>query len=320
MTTNILITCPTRPVLIDKLSAAEVSIEHRADIDYDQLMDIIADYDIIVVSTSIDIDKALIDKATRLKIIGRLGSGLDHIDTVAARDQGILILSTPQANSRAVAEHVLGMILSHQHHICRAQHEVKQGLWRRTPNTGIEILDKKIGIIGYGNNGSLTAKLLSDVGMQVSVYDPYVEYLQVEGITFYTDIKSLLADIDFLSFHVPLTSETHHYFSAELTRHLTRPLTLINISRGEVVDTAHLLAMLESHTVTSALLDVIENERAAIHQGTWPATDPLEKQLRSHPRVLITPHIAGYSHESKEKMSSQLADKILNNLGSNKKN
>ncbi len=312
---KIIITCPSQEVLTQPWQNLKVHIDHEPHIDYEQLSQRIADYDAMVISTSVLIDKPLLQKAHKLKVIGRLGSGLDHIDLSYAASEGIKIISTPEANSRAVAEHVLAMMLSYHNNICKAQREVKSGNWLRNPNMGTQLHDKHIGIIGYGHNGSLTAQLLHAIGMQVKVYDPYVTYPQSSQIRFVDTMQELMTDIDFLSFHVPLTDETYHYFSRDIIKKATKPLVLINISRGEVVDTEALLEALDQEKILAALLDVIEDEKTQIENEVWVPKNEAQIKLREHPKALITPHIAGYSYEAKTAMNQILGRKMADFLG-----
>ncbi len=310
MTTSVLIACPCHSVLTDRLESAGLRVVHRPDITYSEALEIVSEYEIMVISTSISIDRPLIDRAQQLRVLGRLGSGLDHIDQKVLAERDILLLSTPEANARAVAEHVVGMLISYTKNISRAEQEVHEGIWRREANRGQEIEHKKVGIIGYGNNGSLTAGLLRALGMQVKVYDPYV-YEVAEGLEICQTLDALMEDIDFLTFHVPLDEETHHYLDHELIAKSSRPFVVINISRGEIVDTGALLEALDRGDIRAALLDVIENEKGEINNQTWQPNDDIQKQLRDHPQVYITPHIAGYSIEAKYKMSEIMAVKIL---------
>ncbi len=306
-----MISCPVQDVLTTSLERAGYSIDYDPEISYTELQSCIESYDILIISTSIPIDKDLLERAKSLKAIGRLGSGLDHIDLDYARQKGIEIISTPESNSRAVAEHVLSMLLSYNTHLCRAQREVKDGVWLRSPNTGTELLHKKIGIIGFGHNGSLTARLLSSIGMEVKVYDPYVDIQTTEKIQIAESLEELLSDIDYLSFHVPLSSETHYYFDKSLIDLTQRPFVLVNISRGEVVNTQDLIEGLEAEKIQAALLDVIEDEKKQIQNEVWIPKDEVQQELKSHPRVFISPHIAGYSFEAKYAMNKILADKLL---------
>ncbi len=313
MKTKALITCPCDDILIDNLREAQTDVRYSPDISQQELLEVVGDFEILVISTSIVINKVLIENANKLKIVGRLGSGLDHIDTEALAAAGIKLFSTPSANARSVAEHVAGMLLSYTKNITRAEIEVKEGKWYREANRGTEIENKNIGIIGYGHNGSTTAKLLLAMGMNVKVYDPYIQASD-NRIQFCETLDELMLDIDFLSFHVQLNSETHHYLDKTLITKASRPFVVINISRGEVVDSQALLDALEAGDVRAALLDVIENEKAQVRDFKWTPKSSVQRSLQNNPDVWITPHIAGYSQEAKFKMSHQLSLMLVHEI------
>lgn len=303
---TVIITGKAHPFLTDTLQQKGFEVLYLPAISYTELAERIPAAEGLVVTTRIRVDRALLEKATGLKWIGRLGSGMELIDTDYAAERGIRCESSPEGNRNAVAEHMLCVLLSLLNHIHTARDEVKQGIWHRDENRGTELCGKTIGIIGYGNTGKRFAELLRPFEVTILAYDKYkygfggayVKEASLEQVCRYADV---------ISFHVPLSPETIHMADAAFFRQLERRPYFLNSSRGAVVQLELLLQALEENRISGAGLDVLENE----NPGSWTAEEKqLLDRLMARPDVIITPHIAGYSHEAFFKMAAILLQKL----------
>ena len=308
-TNNIIITAPVADFLIERLAAAGYNVAYHPVIIYDELISSIEKIEGLVVTTRVKDDRKMIDAGINLKWIGRLGSGMELIDEDYAASKGIKCISTPEGNRNAVAEHALGLLLNLTNNISKSFQEVKNSLWLRIENTGIEVAGKTVGIIGYGNNGSAFARLLEPFNVTVLACDKYKTNFGKDYVK-----EASLAEIqeyaDVISLHVPHTSENHHLANKAFFKACRRRPFFISTCRGKVTDTAALVNAIKENQIAGAALDVLENEQLQTYTAS---ENQLFEFLCSQPNVIITPHIAGYSYEAFRKMSEILLSKL--NIG-----
>ncbi len=301
----VIITAKCHPWLIEKL-AEKYWVDYEPAITYETLA-AGTKAEGLILTTRLRIDAALIDAAPNLKWIGRLGSGLELIDVAYAESKGIRVYSSPEGNSNAVGEHALGLLLALLNRISWSHNEVKQHLWLRDENRGTELSGKTVGIIGFGNTGNAFARLLQPFGVTVLGYDK-VRYGFARDHIKEASLEQIQRYADVISFHVPLTEETTNRVNADFISNLKNAPILLNTSRGKVIDLNALQKGLQKGLVGGAGLDVIANEKPA----TWTETDKtMINWLTSQPNVILTPHIAGYSHEAFLKMAQVIYRKIF---------
>ena len=263
----------------------------------------------IIIRSKINIDKNIIDKATNLKFIARVGSGMENIDVKYAKSKGIACLNSPEGNRDAVGEHVLGMLLALFNNLCRANNQIRKGIWLREENRGIEIKGKTIGIIGYGNMGTAFAKRLKGFEANIIAYDKYKFDYSDEYVTENT-LEQIFKKSDILSLHVPLTEETTYMINNEFINKFKKNIYIINSSRGKVVKTNDLVKNIKSGKVSGVALDVIEYENISFESLQKDNFPNAFQYLINSDNVVLSSHIAGWTIESKIKLSKVLVDKI----------
>jgi len=270
----------------------------------------ISDYDGLIIRSRFAIDKHFLDKATNLKFIGRVGAGLENIDCDYAESKGIHLISAPEGNRNAVGEHALGMLLSLFNKLNKADIEVRQGKWLREDNRGVELEGKTVGLIGYGNMGKAFAKKLRGFNVEVLCYDikPNVGDDNAKQIS----LSDLQEKADVLSLHTPQTELTVNMVNAKFINAFKNPFWLINTARGKSVVTEDLVESLKSGKILGAGLDVLEYEKTSF-ENLFSSNTPMAFQyLIQAENVLLTPHVAGWTIESKEKLAQIIVNKIAN--------
>lgn len=305
---KVLIAAPVHPVLLEDLESAGYTLERSESITQALAYELIADCVGLITSTRLNVDRPLLDAAPRLRWIGRMGSGMEVIDVAYASEKGITCFSSPEGNCNAVAEHALGMLLSLTKKITSSHQEVKEGKWIRDANRGIELEGKTIGIIGFGHTGQAFARKLSVFDMQILVYDKYKIIREPAYVTPCPTLDRIIEESDIVSFHVPLQEDTYHYFNEDFCRKMRKNFFLVNTSRGSVVDIFAVEKGLKQEKIAGACLDVLEEEPLDRMSG---ASRESVSNILKQSNVIITPHIAGYSHESLYKMSKALSGKIV---------
>lgn len=293
------------PVFISIVKDAGLEVDYRPDMTYEEALGCIASYQGLVVRSKFNVRSEFIDRAKELKIIARAGAGVDNIDSEYAGRKNIQLISAPEGNCDAVAEHMLGMILSLSNKLRIGDTEIRQGLWKREENRGFELGGKTIGLIGYGNNGQAMARKLSGFGVQVLAYDKYrTDYSD----TFAKEatMKELFENVDILSLHIPLTSETKAMVDGRFIAQFKKPIYLLNGSRGEIVAMEAIIEALKSKKIAGAAFDVLPIEKfPGLYSTGW------FEALKKYPNVVLSPHVAGWTVESYYKIAKILAKKVV---------
>lgn len=304
----------THPVLPEKLVTAGLDCDYRPEINRKLAEKIIHLYDGIIIRSKFPLDNSLLSMAVKLKFIGRVGSGLENIDVEFAKSRNIVCYNAPEGHRDATGEHAVGLLLALLNNICKANNEIRSGQWFREVNRGLEVMGKTIGIIGYGNTGRCFARCLSGFNARILAYDKYQFNYSDQFVT-ESVMQDLFDDCDILSLNIPLTEETHYLVDHRFISRFKKNIYLINISRGKIINTAELVSNLKTGKILGAALDVLEYEKSSfeeLHRSKLPDT---YQYLLENPRVLLTPHIAGWTHESNKRLAEVMADKIISSFG-----
>ncbi|WP_350289139.1 2-hydroxyacid dehydrogenase [uncultured Croceitalea sp.] len=296
-------------LLIEELSALGFENHEDYTSSKKEIQKKIKNYDGIVIRSRFPIDTEFLDAATNLKFIGRVGAGMENIDVSYAKQKNVFLANAPEGNRNAVAEHSLGMLLSLMNQMYKAHREVRKGKWDREGNRGTELDGKTVGIIGYGNTGKAFAKKLQGFDVEIICYDI------IGGVgddnARQVGILELQQKADVISLHVPQTELTIGMVNTEFINAFQNPFWLLNTARGKCVITADLVEGLKSGKIVGAGLDVLEYEKKSFDFEDWFANKPKPfKYLRKASNVLLTPHVAGWTIESKEKLAQTIVDKI----------
>lgn len=294
-------------LITEQLIANGFQVDEDTVSSYHEILEKINNYDGIILRSRIPVDKNFLEAAENLKFIARVGAGMENIDTETAKNSGILLFNAPEGNRDAVAEHVLGMLLLLMNRLRICSDEVCNGIWKREENRSDELYGKTFGIIGYGNMGKAVAKRLSGFGVRVIFHDILPD-LSDEFAT-QVSLGELKNEADVVSLHLPLTPETLFMIDEKFISEMKKDFYFINTARGKNVKTKDLVVALKSGKIKAAALDVLEYERSSF-ECLDEMNEDLQYLLQSE-KALVTPHIAGWSHQSKEKMAQIIVDKIL---------
>ncbi len=308
---HVLFVDSTHSKLPEKLTEAGFICDYLPDIKPKEIIKIISKYEGVIIRSKIKIDKPIIDAATNLKFIGRVGAGLENIDVDYATQKGITCFNSPEGNRDAVGEQALGMLLTLFNNIIKADFEVRNGKWIREGNRGIEIKGKTIGIIGYGNMGSAFAQRLKGFEANVIAYDKY-KFNYSDDYVKEASLENIFENTDILSLHVPLTEETQFMVNDDFINRFKKNIYIINTARGKVLKTDDLVKNMQKGKVLGSTLDVLEYEQVSF-ENLHSENDLPEafQYLINSNKVVLTAHIAGWTQESNVKLSEFLADKII---------
>jgi len=301
---KILIVDDLHPVFKEEATAMGYQVDDEPQITREETLERIKDYVGVAVRTKFRIDEALFDAAVNLKFVARAGAGLDNIDDKIAFERNIELINAPEGNCDAVGEHAIGLLLSLMNNFRKADIEIRNGIWDREGNRGYELKGKKVGIIGYGFMGQRFAKKLAGFEVDVMAYDKYKTGFS-DAFAREVSMEEIVKFSDVLSLHIPLTAETRQMVNDEYFFHFKKPIFFINTARGEIVNTPAVLNAIKSGKVLGAGLDVLQTEKfPALGDQAW------YKELAANPKVILTPHVGGWTFDSYRKISEVLAEKL----------
>ena len=304
MKNNILIVDDIHPIFIERAEAMGYHCDYRPTIKPDDALQIIGTYEGLVMRSKFKLNKQYIDAGTNLRFVCRAGAGMDNMDETYAEKKGIALINAPEGNMDAVGEHAVGMLLSLMNNFNIADAQIRNASWQREANRGFELKGKNVCIIGYGFMGHSFARKLSGFEVNVIAYDKYKSGFS-DQFAREVSMEEIVKHSDVLSLHVPLTSETNGLVNEEYLFHFKKPIFLINTSRGKVVQTRAVLNAIKNGKILGAGLDVLETERfPALAEQEW------FEELKQSGKVLLTPHIAGWTFDSYRKISEVMAEKL----------
>jgi len=309
---KILIVDDLHPIFLEKLENEGLSYTYKPEIELEEALTILPEYNALIIRSKFKVDKVVLEKSDNLMCIGRAGAGMDNIDEDFAKSIGIKLLNAPEGNRDAVAEHLIGMLLSLMNNLSRGNREIREGLWRREANRGVELGGKTVALIGYGNNGQAMARRLAGFGVRVIAFDKYKTGFS-DAYAQEVSMEQVVKEADVLSLHIPLTRETRNLVDNEYLYHFRKPIFFLNASRGEIVDVNAVLASISEGRVLGAAFDVLPVEKfPTLKEAVW------YEELMKSEKVLLSPHVAGWSVESYYKIAFILADKLIHFISTKK--
>ncbi|MBE7177287.1 MAG: phosphoglycerate dehydrogenase [Mucilaginibacter polytrichastri] len=306
MTKRILIVDDLHPVFQQEAEKLGYTCELHENLSHDEFLALLPGFSGIAVRSRFNIDRNVMDTATQLRFICRAGAGMDNIDEIYAREKGIVCLNAPEGNADAVGEHALGMLLALMNNFRNGDRQIRNGLWDREANRGYELCGKTVAVIGYGNMGRSFCAKLAGFGVNILVYDKYKTGFSHDHVR-EASMEEVVKHADVLSLHIPLTIETRQLVNDEYLFHFRKPIFFINTARGEVVNTQSVLNAIASGKILGAGLDVLEKEK-------YPALaeQPWYNHLITNEKVILSPHVAGWTFDSYRRISEVLAEKLKN--------
>lgn len=303
---KVLVTDPVHDSLLTGLEELGYQVDYEPAADQQSVMSSIDDYVGLLINSKIHANREMMDRGTQLQFVGRIGSGLEVIDRGYADVKGIKYFNSPEGNCDSVAEHAMAMILSLFNNIAIAQDQLRSFSWIREPNRGRELGGMTVGIIGYGHTGKALAQRLRCFGVKILAHDKYLQGFGNEYIT-ECSLEEIQQNAQLISLHVQLTDETLHLVNKTFLEGCSNPIYIVNTSRGKVVQTSDLIESLLKGKVLGAALDVLENEKL----DSFNAQEREQfRFLSTDSRVILTPHIAGWTHESKRRLATVILQKI----------
>ena len=304
MKKNILIVDDIHPVFIEQAEALGYTCDYRPLIKAAEALEIIGDYAGLVIRSKFNVDRSVIDAATSLRFVCRAGAGMDNIDEAYAAEKNIKLINAPEGNMDAVGEHAVGLLLALMNNFRTADAEIRTGSWLREANRGYELKGKTVGIIGYGFMGSSFAKKLSGFGVDVIAYDKYKTGFS-DRYAREVSMEEIVKHSDVLSLHIPLTAETDGLVNDEYLFHFKKPIFFINTSRGKTAKVSAVLNAIKEGKIIGAGLDVLEVEKfPSLADQQW------YEELRQSGKVILTPHVAGWTFDSYRRISEVMAAKL----------
>ncbi len=296
-------------ILKTKLEASNFTVVEDYSSPINEIEKIINDFDGIVIRSRFPLNEAFLSKATQLKFIGRVGAGLENIDVSYAQTKNIKLINAPEGNCNSLAEHAVGMLLSLTNKIIVSNLEIREGIWNREENRADELFSKTVGLIGYGNMGKAFAKRLSGFGVEVLFYD--IKSGLEDNNAKQVSLNDLFEKTHVLSIHTPLTPKTNYLINKDFIANFKKNIYLINTARGKCVNTKDLVDLLKSGKIKGACLDVIEYEKSSFDFINKTEFSNDFNYLLHSEKVILTPHIAGWSIQNKKNLAEIIANKII---------